>query len=80
MLNSTEIVASLIDVMTGTVPNLSYIVSKFFQCLANNTKFQLSLLRYLKKKVYYYLKFNKSNNLSLIGNSTKINIKNYQIS
>ena len=67
-----EIVGSLIYIMTGTRPDLSYVVTKLSQHMSNPTKTVLGLakhvLKYLKGTKNYDLKFKKSESpLKLIG-------------
>ena len=67
-----EIVGSLIYIMTGTRPDLSYVVTKLAQHMSSPTKTVLGLgkhvLIYLKGAKYYYLKFKKTDfPLRLIG-------------
>ena len=66
-----EIVGSLIYVMTGTRPDLCYVVSKLSQYMAKPTKAHLNLakhcLKYIKGTLKYGLKFQKSDKLKLFG-------------
>ena len=67
-----SIVGSLIYVMTGTRPDISFIVNKLSQYMAKPTKTLLGLakhvLRYLKGTLDYNLIFSKSSeSLNLIG-------------
>lgn len=67
-----EIVGSLIYIMTGTRPDLCYVVTKLSQHMSKPTKAHLILaknaLKYLKGTLKYGLKFEKANeNLNLIG-------------
>lgn len=67
-----EIVGSLIYVMIGTRPDISYVVTKLSQFLAKPTKSHLNLskhvLRYIKGTLNFCLKYSKSENpLKLIG-------------
>ncbi|XP_066941031.1 uncharacterized protein [Macrobrachium rosenbergii] len=67
-----EIVGSLIYIMTGTRPDLSYVVTKLSQYMSNPTIAHLSLarhvLKYLKGTLYYCLTFKKSDDpLCLVG-------------
>nr|XP_027239597.1 uncharacterized protein LOC113830591 [Penaeus vannamei] len=60
-----EIVGSLIYIMTGTRPDLCYVVTKLSQYMSNPTKAQLNaakhVLKYLKGTMMYGLTFKKSN-------------------
>ena len=66
-----EIIGSLIYVMTGTRPDLCYVVSKLSQYMAKPSKAHLNLakhcLRYLKGTLNYSLRFSRSDKLKLIG-------------
>ena len=67
-----EIVGSLIYVMTGTRPDISYVVSKLAQFMHNPTEYHLSVaknvLKYLKGTIHYSLKYSKLNfPIKLIG-------------
>jgi hypothetical protein len=67
-----EIVGSLIYVMTGTRPDLAYVVTKLSQHMASPTKALFGIakhvLKYLKGTKSYDLKFTKSNSpLKLVG-------------
>ena len=67
-----EIVGSLIYVMTGTRPDLCYIVTKLSQYMSKPTKAQLNaakyVLKYLKGTMHYALKFSRSDGpLQLVG-------------
>lgn len=59
-----EIVGSLIYVMTGTRPDLSYVVTKLSQFMSKPTKAHLGLakhvLKYIKGTLNYCLKFKRS--------------------
>ena len=68
----TQIVGSLIYVMTGTRPDLCYVVTKLSQNMARPTESDLNLakyaLRYLKGTREQCLKFEKSESpLKLTG-------------
>jgi len=60
-----EIVGSLIYIMTGTRPDLCYVVTKLSQYMSKPTKAQLNaakhVLKYLKGTMMYGLTFKKSN-------------------
>lgn len=67
-----EIVGSLIYVMTGTRPDLCYVISLLSQYMAKPTKAHLGMakhvLRYIKGTLDYGLRFEKSEEgLSLVG-------------
>ena len=66
-----EIVGSLIYIMTGTRPDLSYIVTMLSQHMAKPTKAHLGMakhvLRYLIGTMHYGLKFQKCDVLELSG-------------
>ncbi|XP_066954374.1 uncharacterized protein [Macrobrachium rosenbergii] len=67
-----EIVGSLIYIMTGTRPDLSYVVTKLSQYMSNPTVAHLSLarhvLKYLNGTLHYCLTFKKSDDpLCLVG-------------
>ncbi|XP_047482942.1 uncharacterized mitochondrial protein AtMg00810-like [Penaeus chinensis] len=68
LINATlyrEVVGSLIYIMTGTRPDLCYVVSKLSQYMSKPTKAQLNsakqVLKYLKGTMTYGLTFRKSN-------------------
>ena len=67
------IVGSLIYVMTGTRPDLSFIVTKLSQYLTCPNEYHLKLaknvLRYIKGTLHYKLIYKKSNVLEMIGYS-----------
>ena len=66
-----EIVGSLIYVMTGTRPDLCYVVSKLSQYMSKPSKVHLNLakhcLKYIKGTLNYSLRFQSSDRLKLIG-------------
>lgn len=66
-----EIIGSLIYLMTGTRPDLSFVVTKLSQCMNNPTKTHLSLakhvLRYIKYTSEYSLKFSQMESCKLTG-------------
>ena len=68
-----SIVGSLIYVMTGTRPDLSFIVTKLSQYLTCPNEYHLKLaknvLRYIKGTLHYKLIYKKSNILEVIGYS-----------
>ncbi|XP_042892363.1 secreted RxLR effector protein 161-like [Penaeus japonicus] len=63
-----DIVGTLIYIMTGTRPDMSYVVTKFSQCMSKPTKAHLNaakhVLKYLKGTLDYGLRFDKSDEQS----------------
>ena len=66
-----EIVGSLIYVMTGTRPDLSFVVSKLAQYMSKPLQVHLNaarhVLKYLKGTSHFCLKFSKVDSINLIG-------------
>ncbi|CAL4097853.1 unnamed protein product, partial [Meganyctiphanes norvegica] len=68
-----ELVGSLLYLMTGTRPDLSFIVTLLSRFMHKPTKTHMNLaqgvLRYLRNTMHYDLKYVRGNNLSIIGYS-----------